>query len=306
MFMSLGSLPVALLLGSLSAPATSIPTPVSQAYLGQPLPGDKPVPFAPSLLAPEGEFVGNAALTPDGREFYFSVTNGTWNAFELRYVRLLDGKWTTPVKPAFAEMPVSLEPVLTKNGRRIYFTGGTWKDLDIWFCDRTGEGWGKPQRVGEAAGAKGMKMFSSVSNRGTLVFGMQDATGGRIYRAVAKAGGWEQAVPLETAFNLPGQMGDPFLSPDEDYLIFQSERPGGHGQADLYISFVKADGSWTAPENLGPEINSGEFEFGPALSPDGKHFFFSRRKAWKTDVPSQIYWMKADFIEQQRKKALNP
>lgn len=154
--------------------------------------------------------------------------------------------------------------------------------------------------IPDATGTRGMKMFSSVSRKGTLVFGMVDEAGGRTYRAKANGKAWDPPAPLGAHFNVPKHMGDPFLSPDEDYLIFQAERPGGHGQADFYISYAKIDGSWTHPKNLGPSINSDEFEFGPSLTPDGSYFLFSRRKGWKTEVPSKIYWVKAGFIKRLR------
>lgn len=278
------------------------PLPPAAAYLGQTPPGDTPVPFAPEMLGGQGEFVGNASFTPDGLEFYYSVTNSQWSAFELRWVRFKDGKWTAPTKPTFVEKPLSFEPVVALDGRRIYFTSGTWSDLDIWYCDRVGEGWGKPARIAEATGARGMKMFSSVSRKGTLCFGMVDETGGRAYWAAAKGTTWQPAIPIDAPFNTPKHLGDPFLSPDEDYLIFQAEHSEGHGQADLYITFRTGQKRWTPPRNLGPKINSGEFEFGPALTPDGKYFLFSRRKAWKTEVPSKLFWVKADFIDQLRRQ----
>jgi len=288
-------------LWSMEGPGQKAPAlPPSAKYLGQVPPGDTPVAFAPDLLAPKGEFVGNASFTPDGSEFYYTVTNGLWSAFELRFTQFKDGKWTTPAKPAFVEHPLSFEPTVAQDGQRIYFTSGSWSDLDIWFCDRMGEAWGKPARLAEAIGAPAMKMFSSISRKGTLFFGMVDDSGGRTYCATSKGKTWNPAAAFSAHFNEPKQIGDPFISPDEDYLIFLAERPGGYGQADLYITFSKGHGDWTHPKNLGPKINTDAFEFGPSLTPDGKYFMFSRRKAWKTEVPSQIFWVKADFIEQLR------
>ncbi len=90
--------------------------------------------------------------------------------------------------------------------------------------------------------------------------------------------------------------GDPFISPNEDYLIFQSHRSGGFGQADLYISYKKEDGSWTNPRNLGPKINTSEFENAPSVTQDGKYLMFTRREQWLTEKPSKICWVSSDFI----------
>jgi hypothetical protein len=72
--------------------------------------------------------------------------------------------------------------------------------------------------------------------------------------------------------------GDVFIAPDQAMIIFSSGRPGGYGNSDLYVSFRREDRSWTAPQNLGPAINSPYQEYCPSVSPDGKYFFFSSYK----------------------------
>ena len=46
----------------------------------------------------------------------------------------------------------------------------------------------------------------------------------------------------------------------------------------ICTSFRSGDNAWTAPQNLGPAINSPFQEYCPSLSPDGKYFFFSSYK----------------------------
>jgi Tol biopolymer transport system component len=67
----------------------------------------------------------------------------------------------------------------------------------------------------------------------------------------------------------------PFISPNGNVLLFYSTRPGGEGDADLYVSFKK-QGDWSEPVNLGPIVNSSEEEDNPVVSPDGKQFYFGR------------------------------
>jgi len=109
----------------------------------------------------------------------------------------------------------------------------------------------------------------------------------------------------------------PYVDPDEEFLIFSSNRPGGSGQLDLYISFRRDDDGWGEPVNLGPEINSDDNERFPYMSPDGKYLFFlSKRTPFVVppEVPltvadleemsesirnglSNIYWVDASFLE---------
>ncbi len=83
----------------------------------------------------------------------------------------------------------------------------------------------------------------------------------------------------------------PVPGPDEDYVVFHSDRPGGFGGSDLYISLADGLGGWTAPRNLGPIINSSKNDTVPYLSPDHKYLFFSRED---TSTDTNIYWVSVD------------
>lgn len=67
----------------------------------------------------------------------------------------------------------------------------------------------------------------------------------------------------------------PSLSPDGNTLYFASNRPGGLGGIDLYVSHKNALGEWCKPENLGPEINTSGDEKTPFIHPDNENFYFS-------------------------------
>ncbi len=58
------------------------------------------------------------------------------------------------------------------------------------------------------------------------------------------------SVNLGQLINSSSDEHDPLIAPDERYLIFTSTRPGGAGEADLYISFRKKD-QWQAPQEYG-------------------------------------------------------
>jgi Tol biopolymer transport system component len=93
----------------------------------------------------------------------------------------------------------------------------------------------------------------------------------------------------------------PCIAPDESYLIFISERLGGFGYSDLYISFKNMEGSWTSPVNMeknGTGINLKDTGTGSAtISPDGKYLFFSRS--------GDIYWISSNIIYDIKKEVLN-
>ncbi|MBK7406759.1 MAG: OmpA family protein [Saprospirales bacterium] len=57
-------------------------------------------------------------------------------------------------------------------------------------------------------------------------------------------------------------------------MLFSSQRPGGYGGFDLYIS-IFSNGFWTEPQNLGPKINTSYEERTPFLALDGRTLYFS-------------------------------
>jgi Tol biopolymer transport system component len=115
---------------------------------------------------------------------------------------------------------------------------------------------------------------------------------GDIYRANRVNGQYPKVENLGVPVNSEYHEVDAFVAPDESYMIFCSDRPGGYGKADFYVSFRKKDGSWTVPVNLGDKINSPFSEYIPSVSPDGKYFFFTTDKTGQRD----IYWVDAKII----------
>ena len=91
--------------------------------------------------------------------------------------------------------------------------------------------------------------------------------------------GWGRARPLGAPFDSPHNEHNvtiaPFIDADERFVIFASNRPGGAGAFDLYISHQR-DGAWQPAVSLGPTVNTAASESNPALSPDRERLLFSR------------------------------
>ena len=100
---------------------------------------------------------------------------------------------------------------------------------------------------------------------------------------------------------MPGRTnGSAFIAKDKSYIIYSSQRTGGYGWDDLYISFRKKAGGWTTPINLGPTINTIHAEFSPQVTPDGRFLLYSK---WdKKNKWSDIYWVRIDKIIIRLKK----
>lgn len=85
---------------------------------------------------------------------------------------------------------------------------------------------------------------------------------------------WSVPQSFGLTINTPAYEGEPCLSADNRELFFVSDRAGGYGGKDIYVSRFE-DGRWQLPRNLGPTINSAGDDTSPFMHPDGETFYFS-------------------------------
>jgi outer membrane protein OmpA-like peptidoglycan-associated protein len=99
---------------------------------------------------------------------------------------------------------------------------------------------------------------------------------GDIWKAGWSGTRWEKPKKLHKGVDARSSV-EPSLcfSPDEKTLYFISDRKGGFGGKDIWMSRKNADGTWGNPENLGPRINTALNEDAPFVTRDGKQLFFS-------------------------------
>ena len=110
-------------------------------------------------------------------------------------------------------------------------------------------------------------------------------------------GAWttpEKSELMPEIFNASNVNWTPYVSPDENYIIFSSDRRGigdGYNACDLYISFNNPESGWIDPVNMGHAINTDQIERFPWVSPDEKYLFFVRGFG-------DIFWVDAKTIEE--------
>lgn len=92
----------------------------------------------------------------------------------------------------------------------------------------------------------------------------------------------ESATGTDSAFNGPNLDGCPFISRDGKSFYMASNRPGGLGGIDIWVSTrASTSDPWGAPVNVGAPVNSAANDFCPTISRDGHEFFFvSNRPGW--------------------------
>jgi len=103
----------------------------------------------------------------------------------------------------------------------------------------------------------------------------EDDDGCAIYVSELKKGKWEKPEKLDDNINMKGTDNkQPNLTPSGDTLFFVSNREGGMGKNDLWMS-IQLNEKWGLPQNLGPAINTPFNEISPYYHPDENLLFFA-------------------------------
>jgi Tol biopolymer transport system component len=182
------------------------------------------------------------------------------------------------------------EPTFSPDGKFLYFSSSKdkpgIKNYNLWRIEKTDDGWSEAVSLFDVGGDAVWEFHPSVSGDGALFFCWWDTLHqvGDIYMSQCNERGCSEPVRVDI-LNSDASDVDSYIGPDGSFIIFASNRPGGYGLFDHYISFKKDDGSWTTPENMGPDINSGMDDYDMDLSPDGKYIF--------QYLNGDIYWKEA-------------
>ncbi|WP_024772988.1 hypothetical protein [Aquimarina macrocephali] len=263
------------------------------AYFGEKPPSLIPVEFAPAILSPEGLFEGGS-FSPDMKEYYFTRKNGKYKNRTFFVIRYENNRWGNESETYIRW------PQFSADGKIMY--------IGKEYRERTDTGWSELKSPGEFL--KDMAHGRSVSSNGTYYFTVykkEDKGKGSMRYSRLIDGKRENPVKMSREINTGKDIAHPYIAPDESYLIWDVVREDGHGQADLYISFKKKDGSWLPAMNMGSTINTEMQESAPHVTHDGKYLFFTRGE-WKvnedgsTNYVGKRYWVDALVIENLRPK----
>lgn len=98
-----------------------------------------------------------------------------------------------------------------------------------------------------------------------------------LYSARKVKGEWVDIVNLGQLVNSEYWDSQPSLSADGQTLYFASDRPGGSGGVDIYVSTKTREG-WTRAKNVGSPINTSADEMAPIIASDNKTFTFASNR----------------------------
>jgi outer membrane protein OmpA-like peptidoglycan-associated protein/tetratricopeptide (TPR) repeat protein len=142
--------------------------------------------------------------------------------------------------------------------------------------------WLKAINLGPPVNSHGNEGALSLSPDGKYLFfaGCNREDGfGRcdIYWAKKEGAGWTVPENLGERVNSAAWESQPSFSADGKTLYFSSNRPGGRGASDIWMTELSDNGNWSIPVNLGDSINTPAEEMAPFIHPDDKTLYFSSR-----------------------------
>lgn len=154
---------------------------------------------------------------------------------------------------------------------------------DLYYANNENGYWLEAQSFGKPINSSYNEGSACMSKDGkTLYFARCDSPDGYgncdLYSANKLSdGSWGQIKNLGPTVNSRSWDSQPSLSPQEDTLYFASDRLGGFGMSDIYFTYKTKNGSWAAPQNMGPVVNTRESEVSPFFHPEYQVLYFSSR-----------------------------
>lgn len=181
---------------------------------------------------------------------------------------------------------------ISADGLELYLTSdwpsGNFDDDDIWVAKRSSasEPWGPPVNLGAPVNSVYREIYPSISSDGLMLYFSDwwysqrpGSLGGADLWMTTRASRnapWTTPVNMGAPINSPAIEGSPTVSHDGLTLMFASDRDGGSGNADLWMSTrATIQDQWRAPINIGSSVNTGSEEIECHLSSDGLALFFS-------------------------------
>jgi len=236
-----------------------------------------------------------ASFSSDGLEMYFDSnrSGGRWDSYDIYVSRrpTTDDAWGTPVKlgPPVSSSSVDFNPIISTDGLSLYFSSfraGGYGSLDIWVATRAtvSDPWSETWNLGPTINTSQDDDAASISCDGLVLYFRRKPPPngpGDIYMSTRQTtnDAWGESVNLGPTVNSSSSDGYPRISANGLSLFFESNRPGGFGNYDLYMmTRPTIDDDWGIPVNLGPAINTSVADGAATILPDGSILYFSSNR----------------------------
>jgi tetratricopeptide (TPR) repeat protein len=200
--------------------------------------------------------------------------------------------------PLFNDAKSNFNPVISADGKSFaYMVSLKFYDA-VMFSRLVNGKWTIPINITPDLQSDGDLYISCLSADGkTLFLSKNDNSNSDIFRSTFDGIKWSSAVKLNKNINTKYWESHAFISEDGNSLVFASDRPGGYGGLDIYISKFQ-NGDWGPAVNIGTQINTPFNEDRPFLINNGKTLFFSSQNhdnmggydIFRTDIQSNGLW----------------
>lgn len=228
------------------------------------------------------------ALYPDGQpegcetRFGFYLSKQAWFKVATPIVeKEAENIFRRPVTPVNTPDGDEFSPGISADGLSLYFgaagrmenIGG--EDIFVSHYDLKAKSWTAPTLVAELS-SPGNESPLSLTSDGNRMLLFRD---GLLCLSRLEKNGWSQPVPLPDNINKFAWVGRAALSSKGNVMVFEASRDiqevFGSSNIDLYFSMQDGSGNWSAPQPLGPDVNTLEDERSPFLFHDDKTLYFS-------------------------------
>ena len=242
---------------------------------------------------------GGPSISADYLSLYFhSNRSGGSGVADLWVTKRVTTRVTTQVtKDSPWGKPVNLgalvnsgaedrAPSISADALELYFHSdrpGGQGSVDIWMTTRetTEDDWSAPVNLGPIFNSSVFDRNPDISADGLTLYFVSNRPGGYgdtdfwVTTRTTKNADWGTPVHLGSTVNSSYAERQPTISADGLWLFFHSNRPGGSGGDDIWLTTrATKDDDWGAPVNLGPVINTSVFDGHPSILPDGSTLYF--------------------------------
>jgi hypothetical protein len=236
--------------------------------------------------------LGETANMIDDMEMYVNILSplDETNPQDLWFRDFLRGLWqSTPTNlgQTVNSWAQDSTPGISADGLSLYFSVKRFGEYaDLWVTTRAtvSDPWDPPVNLGPTINSSSTEDTPSISADGlTLYFSSWQTDDGKmdLWKATRQTTEDEWGAPVNLGPTVNSSVLDwsPTISADELLLVFCSDRPGGIGKSDLWMTRRSTtEGPWSEPVNLGPPVNSPDIEATPSISADGLLLFFQSNR----------------------------
>ena len=176
-------------------------------------------------------------------------------------------------------------PVLTADEQQLIFTRrvgpGPDDDEDLVVVRKGKDGeWGEPESISSNINSRYNEGTCTISADGrqlifTSCLGRKGLGNCDLFESRKIGDEWTEPKNLGPSINSGAWESQPSLSSDGRILYFVSDRRGGSGERDIYVSYKEEDGSWRQAENLGDDVNTVHDEISPFIHVNNRTLFFA-------------------------------